>query len=178
MATGSGTGTPAAAVTYYGTVAEVAQLRTRYTASGSFSTATNPTAAAVAGFLDRGSAIIDTMLSTNGFSVPVTAAAVVMLLDQLAIGFAVDMSDIANSAGRFYDEKARQGNPQIILMNEIKTWIAANASGIERMGATRTYAATAGLLFRDTDNSGDASDVPLFPIEAFGAKRTDWDAET
>lgn len=161
---------------YYGTVTEVAALRPRYTASGIFTSGTNPTSAAVLLFLQRASAIIDVMLARQGFTVPITAASVVLMLDQLAIGFAVDLCDIANSAGRFYDEKSRPGNPQIVMMNEIQKWVEDNAPGIERMGAVRVYSVTAGLLYRDTDESGDDSAIPLFPIDSFGVGRKDWDS--
>ena len=159
----------------YGTATEVSQLRSRYTSSGSFTASTIPSSTAVTNFLARGSALIDVMLAREGFTVPVTATNVLLALDDLAVGYAVDLCDVANSAGRFYDESTTPGNPLVIMQQELSDWFEKNAPGLERMGATRTKSVMSGLAFRTVDNSGDDSNISIFPIESYGNKRKNWD---
>ena len=160
----------------YGSAAGVAVLVPRYAnTSGAFDGTTRPTLAQVEAEIDMVSALVNSMLATNGFSVPVTQADVL-----LALGYFVNMETAAivegiNGSGRFGPTTKSDGGKGrfALLVDDVKEFIEANAIGWERMGATRPYSATAGLGFMETDAAGN--DVfPIFQRNAFGNEFEDW----
>lgn len=160
----------------YGSVAKVEALTRRYTnSSGNFDTTTTPTLTAVESFIDDISDTIDVVLATYGFSVPVTQATATAMLGRLVVGYSVELVHLANSAGRFFDKKKPAGNPFMVFEEELSDWVERHAAGLQRLGVTRTYDVTAGLQYRDTDESGDDTH-PLFQREAFGETYRNWDA--
>jgi len=158
----------------YGTVAKVEALTRRYTnSSAAFDTTTTPTLLAVESFIDDLSDTLDVMLSTNGFTVPVTQATAKAMLGRLVVAYAVELVYLANSAGRFFDKK-NTANPLMVFEEEMSDWIERHVSGLERLGVARPNSLTEGIGFRETDESGD--DVhPIFQREAFGETYRDWD---
>lgn len=124
----------------YGTAAGVADLSAQWTDSGSFTVSTRPALATVNGWLDDVSAIIDTALADEGFTVPVTLAAVVKELDLLAEGLVKDLCDAAHSTGRFYSERALFSgrSPMVIVDKEIHEWVKRKSVGFENQGVPKT----------------------------------------
>lgn len=146
----------------YGSVAEVAALTGRYTASGSYNTTTRPTLAQVEKFIDRVSGIVNTILSQLGFTVPITQADVKLMLDEFVVEQVSQLCHAANGAGPFApgSEELRGRTAFSIITGEALIFMQANKTGMERMGAVRTYGITNGLQAHLTDESGD----PIEPI--------------
>ena len=161
----------------YGSVAEVAALTTRYTASGSYSTATRPTLAQVEKFIDRVSAHLNVFLAEAGFAIPVSQADCKLSLDDFVVMHVTLLAHAANGAGPYGpgSEQLRQGDtPMKVILKEAETFIEAHADGYEQLGATRTRNQTEGLACRTTDASGDDI-VPFFSRSQMGNSVTDWD---
>lgn len=158
----------------YGSVVEVEYLRQRYTSSGSFDTTSNPTLAAVETWIDNLSDTIDAMLAVHGFDVPVTNPEAKNVLGQIVVGYTVDLVDVANGTGRFYNDERTPGNPLAIINEELSEFLARNASGLERLGAARSDDIPSNILARGTDESGNSTH-PLFQREQFGETYVNWD---
>lgn len=160
----------------YGSVLGVAGLVPRYTVSSTFDTTTRPTLTQVESYIDSVSGIINSMLAQSGFAIPITNDSVKDALDLFVNDEVGSIAEGINGAGRF-GPRATDGvipNRFKLLFEDVKLFIMGNADGFERLGATRTFSFTAGLAFRDTDESGDATH-PIFQREAFGNTVTNWD---
>jgi len=74
---------------------------------------------------------------------------------------------MANSAGRFMDQKALRGRsvPQTID-EDLRQFVMDQAEGLEMLGATRTRTLTWGLSFRETNAAGKQI-VPMFQRDDF-----------
>lgn len=152
----------------YSTVEEVESLTKRYTSSGSFGDSTNPTATEVEVFLTWLSAAINILLASKGFAVPVTSTIVKPLLDGIVTGYAKDLVEAANSAGRFYtDKNLRGGNPFTVINLELAKWVDLNAKGIDESGADRTMTLIGGILYKGENDDGIEIE-PLFQRDHFG----------
>jgi hypothetical protein len=160
----------------YGSVVEVAALAPRYTAAGTFSASTRPTLAQVEKWIDNASATLNVMLAGAGFAVPITDADAAAACGQIVVEVVTDLCHAANSAGRFYTERAleRGVSPMKVLRQDMADWVENNAAGLENLGATRTTSLLGGLLYRDTDNSGNPTS-PIFQREGFGNVFEDFD---
>jgi hypothetical protein len=159
----------------YGTVAEVQALTPRYQ---TYSTTTRPTLAQVEKWIDNASATLNVILAGAGFQIPITQADAKAACGQIVVEAVTDLCHAANSAGRFYTERAleRGVSPMKVLRQEMKDWVEDQAEGLELLGATRTRASTAGILFRDGDESGNAT-APIFQRSGFGNTFQDWDGD-
>ena len=161
----------------YGSVAEVEALTRAYTASGSYTTVTQPTLAQVEKFIDRVSAYLNMCLAKEGFAIPVTQADSKLMLDDWATKMASDLCHLANNAGPFaQSEETRGAVPS--LHEQACTFIGEVASGLEDLGASRsTSSLTDGMGYRTTTDSGDAIE-PLFSRSnhEWMAHVVDWDA--
>jgi hypothetical protein len=157
----------------YGSVAEVQALTPRY---GVYSTTTRPTLAQVENFIDKISATLNVILAGAGFAIPIVQADAKAACAQIIVEAATDLCHAANSAGRFYTERALERGvaPMKVIRQEMAQWVEDQADGLELLGATRTRASTAGILFRDTDESGNST-APIFQRSGFGNTFTDWD---
>ena len=160
----------------YGSAAGVATLAPRIAnTSGVFDGTTRPTLTQVETEIDMVSGLVNSMLATNGFSIPVTQADV-----KLALAFFVNTETAAicdgiNGSGRFGPSTKSEGGKGrfALVVEDVKEFIETNAIGWERMGAERPYTATAGLGYLDTDQAGN--DVtPIFQRDAFGNEFEDW----
>jgi hypothetical protein len=161
----------------YGTAAKVAALTRRYTANGTYNTTTNPALATVEGWIDSVSAMLNTILAGAGFSIPIEQADAVLMLGEIVAGGVADLCHAANTTGRFYSEKMLDSGkaPLSILRAEMAAWVEEQADGLELLGAARTRSPAASILYRDTDEAGNATG-PIFQRSAFGNLFEDWDA--
>jgi len=160
-------------VRVYGSLPEVAALVRRYTSSGDFTTSTRPTKAEVQRFLERVSALLNTVLASSGFVIPVTQADAKLALDDFVINQVVQLAHAANGAGpyapgseelRGVGSAGRAGSsksPMRVIMDEAKLFINLYAVGLEALGATRLRRLTFGLACRTDDDAGNALS-PMF----------------
>ena len=121
----------------YGTVADVAALTWAWVAeeqSKTYTTITLPTLAQVEGWIDQTSAVMNTSLSKNGFTIPVTQADAILAIKSVVIGYVADMANYANSTGRFFTERAlaSSASPFDIIRKEIDSWVESFAPGLEQ----------------------------------------------
>jgi len=158
----------------YGSVAEVAALVKKYTASGSFTTGTHPTLAQVEGFIDKVSGLVNVLLAKLGFTVPISQADAKLALDLFVVEEAAALCEAANSSGRFFSEKARETGAFQHIQKDTEAFIEAHAVGFERLGVARGRSVTYGLDYWDTDDAG-ADIEPIFGRKWMDQEITDWD---
>lgn len=147
----------------YGSIAEVAVLAKRYTASGNFTTSTNPTEAAVGQIIDRISATVNVLLAEAGFTIPVTNANVKLMLAEFVVESVSDIVHYINGSGRFYSNKVLERGvaPYKIITNDFSNWLEQHSTGLEALGASRPTSQLADIAARTTDDNGNEVQ-PLF----------------
>jgi hypothetical protein len=155
----------------YGSTAGVAALTPRYvdTTTKLFTTTTRPTLATVESWIDSASATLNVALAAQGFAIPVTQADAKLSLDAIVNECISDLSHASNSSGRFFTDRALASgvSPMRSVRKELQEWVEANAAGLESLGAARSRSLLAGILVRDTDETG--RDVePIFQRGNFG----------
>src|SRR3990167_1652293 len=163
----------------YGSAAGVAALVPRYAnGSGTFATTDRPTLAQVETFIDSVSGILNSILAEAGFQIPVTDDDVKDGLDFFVNEEVAAIAEGINGSGRLGPTSKAMGKAGhfSLILSDVQEFVSGNAAGFERLGATRAYAATAGLAYRDTDNSG-AETAPIFQVQGFGNSFTDWDSD-
>jgi hypothetical protein len=128
----------------YGTVAGVVARARRYAdKAGEFTLATAPTLAQVEGWIDQVSALVNSILAQNRFSIPVTQSDVALIL----AGFVEDevsaMVEGANGSGRFGpgNQNERRSRYEIVT-SEVGKFVSDNAAGFEAMGVPRNSLVT------------------------------------
>ena len=175
---------PTPAANSYGTAPGVAALTTVFTSSGSFVdsttgvTATLPTLTSVVSWIDEVSAIVNTALAAQGFTIPVSNATAVLSLQNLVQQYVSDLCHAANTSGRFFTERAleRGVSAMTTIRREIYAWVEENASGLEALGAARGGETGGGDIgFRDTNEQGEAT-FPIFQRDSFGNSFTNADS--
>jgi hypothetical protein len=131
----------AIAANSYGSAAEVAALCRVYTNAGAFDTTTVPTLANVEGFIDQISAIANTALAAQGFKIPVSQPDAKRAIDSIVNQLSSDMTHAANSAGRFFSERALTGGLSVMasVRKDIYDWVSDNATGLTALGAERSF---------------------------------------
>src|SRR5262245_7437882 len=147
----------------YGSIDEVAGLVGRYTNDGEFDDTTNPKLAQVEKFINRVSAIVNTLLAEEGFVIPISATEPKLVMDEFVIAQVCQLCDAANGAGGFApgNEEFRHGHtPFQIITGEAASFIGKHANGLEALGAARNKSQLDGLACRTTDDSG-AAIVPV-----------------
>src|SRR3990167_8798613 len=153
----------------YGTTVGAAALVPRWASNGDFTTMTRPTLTQVESWIDQVSGIVNAMLAEAGFTIPVTDDDVKDALDLFVNQEVAAMADGVNGSGKFGPTAkavGKQGRFNI-LMQDVKDFVSMNATGFERLGASRPYSSTEGIGFRDTDEAGDDTH-PIFQRKAFG----------
>jgi hypothetical protein len=160
----------------YGEAADVAAMTRRFTVSGSFTTATNPTLAQVETWIDRVSATLNILLAEQGFAIPIVQADCEDALELFVTTEVADLANYANSAGRFWNNQQFTSGPWRAISKEAADFIGAHAEGFEQLGATRSRTGLDGLDYRATDDSGDDIE-PMFSRKQFGNLTTDWDSD-
>lgn len=163
----------------YGTAAGVGALVPKWAGTGAFAATTRPTLAQVEGWIDQVSAIVNGILSEEGFAVPVAQADAVLVLKLFVQEEVADIVSGINGSGRFGPtaggkNTANRSRYQTIV-DDVQAYVKSVAVGLDRMGATRTSTIASGIAYRDTDEGGSAT-FPLFQRDAFSASFTDWDS--
>jgi hypothetical protein len=154
----------------YGTAADVAAMTARYTSSGAFvDGTTRPTLTQVETWIDNASATLNVMLAKAGFSIPIIQTSAKAACAQIVVETVAELVHYANSAGRFYTERALERGvaPMRVLRQEMADWVESMAPGLEALGATRTQSFLEGILFKEFDGQGDSVE-PIFQRNGFG----------
>ena len=162
----------------YGDTDEIAALVPRRASVGrKFDANTKPTLLQLEAIVDQVSALVNGILAQSGFDIPVTQSDAVLVLDLFVNQEAGAIVEGINGSGRFGPTSKKPGarGRFAIIMDDVEAFIASQAVGLERLGATRSYDPIAGIGYRSTDNSGD-SVAPIFQREAFGNDFDDWDS--
>ena len=162
----------------YGSTDAIGSLCPLYaTATGTkFDTSTQPTLAQVEAYVDQISAVVNTLLAEQGFSIPVLQVEAKLALDLFVNQESAHYAEYANGAGPFVPQvgQMRTESPQLIILRDAERFIMEHAGGLELLGATRTRSQTYGLQCRTTDDSGNTLQPP-FQLEQMGHSITDWD---
>lgn len=147
----------------------VASLVPRYAdTSNVFTATTRPTITQVEKFIDEVSGILNSMLSSAGFQIPITQADVKLALSFFVSEEVAAICEGINGSGRFGPTANSPGKSRFNeVMRDSAEFVKLNAIGFERLGATRVYSETAGIGFRENDNSGNPT-FPLFQRNDFG----------
>lgn len=128
------------------------------------------------GWIDQVSATLNVALAGAGFTIPVANADAKLALGGVVEAAVADLCHAAHSAGRFFTDAAleRGVSPMRTIRTEMSAWVEDQSDGLELLGAARTRPATAGILFRDTDEGGNDT-FPIFQRDGFSNTFTDWD---
>lgn len=141
---------------------DVAALVGNRTNGGMFDDNTQPTLDQVNSWINQVSAIADVAFAAEGFTVPITNATVISVLQLYVAAAVADLVQYTNSAGRFFAEQQLQStrNPIAVITSELKTFATNLAAGLENVGGDRSQPLTDGLDFRSYDEAGNY----LFPL--------------
>ena len=120
----------------YGSAVGVAALTPLWTNAGVFDATTNPTLAQVNTWIGQISNTLDVVLADEGFTVPVTVASAVSMLDLLVDGWVKDLVEHSRKSGRFYSKKTLDEgmSPMLVIDKEIHEWVARKAFGLRNLG--------------------------------------------
>ena len=160
----------------YGTAAGVGKLvPKRATADGdTFDNVTSPLLVSVETWLNQVSGIVNTMLRQEGLAIPIAQADAKLAFDMFVQDEVAAIVEGVNGSGRFGPTASDKGKSRfVIIMEDVKMFIAEYATGLERLGVTQSEPISIGYL--DQDESGDPV-IPMFQREAYGYKDIEWDA--
>lgn len=129
----------------YGTAAGVGGLSPTFSDNGEFfddgisSTASKPSLSQVVEWLTQVSALMDTAMSDEGFTVPVTLAAVLPELDLLVNGIVKDLVDFSRKSGRFYTKRSLDAGvaPFMAIDKELHDWVKRKTRGFTNQGVPK-----------------------------------------
>jgi hypothetical protein len=161
----------------YGTAAGVAALSRVWTNNGSYDANTNPTVTTVESWIDSVSAIMNTSLASEGFSIPVSQADSKLAITTFVEQAVADLCQAANSSGRFFTERAleRGVSPMASIRKEIDDWVQLAAPGMEALGASRQNSSSRdAVAYRETDTAGNEV-VPFFQRSDYGDRKVNSD---
>lgn len=161
----------------YGTIAGVASLTPRYLDkdSNTFDGDTRPTLIQVESFIDQVSGMLNSYLSQEGFSIPVSQEDVKLALDLFVNQEVASIVEGVNGHGRFGPSQRSPGGIRFsAVMKDAKEFIESQAEGFEILGASRSKSLFDGIGTRDQDESGNDT-FPIFQRKGFGNSFTDWD---
>ena len=126
----------------YGSTAGVASFTPRYAAKYSdpldFDASTKPTVSEVEGWIDQVSGSLNTILADERFSIPVTQADAVRMLDLFVNQEVAALVEGSHNAGRFGPtaKNPRAGRFDLIF-KDAEGFVKRMAGGLEAMGAAR-----------------------------------------
>ena len=163
----------------YGTVAEVTAV-TRHLLDGAaeFGNSTRPQLTEIEKFIDRVSGVMNVALSNLGFSIPVSQATAKLALDEWVVSKAAVWVELTQR-GSGYDDFTATRTPGFESLYDDALAFAENlASGIERLGATRTYDISSGLAFTADTPHEDRADPDNTDREQPIFRRRQWDNGT
>lgn len=146
----------------YGDIDQIAGMRPRYTQNtGIFSDATNPTETQVSAWITQVSSLIDGIMASNGFTVPVTDTDVLEALKLIVNELVGELCDAMNGQGRFRSGSKETGTAGRwgLIADELDKMIEKLAVGFENMGAART-SIVGNIKTRETNRQGDE----IFPL--------------
>lgn len=152
----------------YGSAGGVAALTPRFAnTSGVFDGTTRPTLTQVESHIDQVSGTINAILATNGFKIPITQADCKLALDLFVNQEVASIVEGINGSGRFGPIKTgTQKSSMMLVIQDVQAFLAVQAPGFERLGATRTYSALEGVGFKDFDADGNET-TPFFTRKTF-----------
>lgn len=153
----------------YGSALGVASYCRSITSSGVFTTSTHPTLSSVQSWLEQISAMLDSILASQGFKTPLENDNAVQAATTVVEQTVADMAKGANSTGRFFTDKALQNGQSMwqTIATDLASWVEIMAPGLEQMGAER--ASTSANTIGHHDEA-----YPIFQRDGFGNKFTDW----
>lgn len=153
----------------YGTTENVGALVPRYVSgTGDFDESTKPRLEHVENFIDQVSALCNAILAREGFSIPLTNADAVLVMESFVESEVAAIVEGVNGSGRF-GPTARKGSGGGsrwgIVWKDVAAFVAGFASGLANMGETKARASL-NILTRDVNDAGDEV-FPIFQREAF-----------
>jgi len=160
----------------YGSLTEVEAFVPQYTSSGLFDSTTRPSLAQVEKLIDRVSALLNTVLARQGFSIPITQADAKLVCDHFVVSEVADLCEAVNRAGRFTTKGLAGRNRFDVILEDCTGFVEAQATGLELLGATRDYSLTQGLGYQATDDAGEEIE-PIFSRKWMRQDILDWDTE-
>ncbi len=159
----------------YGSAPGVASYVPRYAnGSATFDTNTRPKLAQIETFIDQISSLVNAILASNGFKVPISQAdakpAITIFVEQEVAAIAEGI----NGSGRFGPTTKTPNKSRFqIIMEDISAFILEHADGFENLGAERDQPTGTEILTRGVDAAGKES-FPVFQREAFGNVFENW----
>ena len=162
----------------YGTAAGVAAYVPRYAnGSATFDANTRPKLAQIEAFLDQISSLVNAILASNGFHIPVTQADVQSAITIFVEQEVAAIAEGINGSGRFGPTTKTPNQSRFqIIMDDISAFILEHADGFENLGAERDQPTGTEILTRGVDAAGKES-FPIFQREAFGNVFENWTGE-
>lgn len=159
----------------YGSAAGVASYVPRYAnGSATFDANTRPKLAQVESFIDQISSLVNTILASNGFKVPIIQADAVSAITIFIEQEVAAIAEGINGSGRFGPTTKTPGKSRFqIIMEDISAFILEHADGFENLGAERSQPTGTEILTRGVDAAGKES-FPIFQREAFGNVFENW----
>ncbi len=165
-------------VNSYGSASGVAAYVPRYANnSATFDDNTRPKLAQIESFIDQISSLVNAILASNGFHIPITQAdaksAVTIFIEQEVAAIAEGI----NGSGRFGPTTKTPSQSRFkIIMEDINAFILEHADGFANLGAARDQPTGMEILTRGVDAAGKES-FPIFQREAFGNIFENWTGE-
>lgn len=153
----------------YGDPDHVAKLVPQHANSaGRFDDATVPSLATVEAEIDQVSGLMNVLLLTEGFDVPITQPDVKLLLDGFVNKTVAEIVKAIRGGGRF-GPGVKEGRKTLTgyVLAEIADFIEGMADGMEAAGASRGHSVITGISYRSEDNRGIAT-PPIFQRAQFG----------
>jgi hypothetical protein len=149
----------------YGSTSDVAALTPRYADNVTFlfTTSTRPTLATVETQINQASGLCNSILAQAGFKIPVTQEDCKLALDIFVNEEVAAICEGINGSGRFGPTTKQPSQSRFaIIMDDLKAFVEANATGFENMGAERSSdTLSIGYAFSDYGN--------LFTRDQFGS---------
>ena len=162
----------------YGLASDVAAMTPRYLSSGAFTTSTIPSMTQVEAWIDQVSASLNVALSASGFVIPVTQADAKLACAGIVVNAVADLAHFANSAGRFYSDKALEGgiSPWKSIYDEMNAWAASMTPGFILLGAVyvgkKQTADVVQVLHNPTGGGRDLADAYTADTNEIGVLHT------
>jgi len=162
----------------YCEASDVAGLIPRYARDGDFDDSTLPSLSRVESLIDNTSAIVNGLLAQMGFSIPVTASDVTLILKQLVSETVATMVEGIRGSGRYAPNSkaiANRGSVIKVVTLDLKEALEAMEFGFEVLGADKSEDNAEGIKYRGSDEGGSDT-FPIFQRRGFGNSFTDWDS--
>ena len=159
----------------YGSAVGVASYVPRYAnGDATFDPTTRPKLTQVETFIDQISSLVNAILSSNGFKIPITQAdaksAITIFIEQEVAAIAEGI----NGSGRFGPTTKTPSRSRFaIIMEAINAFILEHADGFANLGAERDQPTGTEILTRGVDAAGKES-FPIFQRGAFGNVFENW----